>query len=203
MVERTVELHQAKVALVQRAKELRLLLAQTVTIQERERARIAHNTHDGVNQLIIGATLEVKAARECLAGGDGARVDVALQRAHTVLNREFGEGCAASYKTGLAASRRTDGGRIVIAAYRGVPGHPLLFDRQLFPDLAALHGDKAAWKLINRHPEWVRVVEMDRPSSHSGTVDDWHVHRVGPERGADGEAELTWRPAGGYWPNAD
>ena len=115
---------------------------------------------------------------------------VALRRARPVLNPEFGEGCAASYRTGLAAADqraagvmillsdqpgvdvevigriatawRADGGKIVIASYQGVPGHPLLFDRQLFPDLAALHGDKAAWRLIDQHPEWTRTIEMGR-----------------------------------------
>ena len=87
VAERTEELNQAKEALAQHAEELRLLLAQTVTIQERERARIAHNMHDGVNQLIIGAMLEVKAARERLTGGNAARVESALQRVRAVLGQ--------------------------------------------------------------------------------------------------------------------
>ncbi len=85
--ERTDELGQAKEALAQQAHQLRLLLAQTVTIQERERARIAHNMHDGVNQLIIGAILEVKAARERLASGNQERVETALQRVRAVLGQ--------------------------------------------------------------------------------------------------------------------
>jgi len=91
VVERTEELNQAKEALAQHAQELRLLLAQTVTIQERERARIAHNMHDGVNQLIIGAILEVKAARERLSRGNAARVESALQRVRAVLGQVDGE----------------------------------------------------------------------------------------------------------------
>jgi signal transduction histidine kinase len=91
VAERTEELGQAKEALAQQAHQLRLLLAQTVTIQERERARIAHNMHDGVNQLIIGAILEVKAARERLASGNPARVESALQRVRAVLGQVDGE----------------------------------------------------------------------------------------------------------------
>ncbi|HEU5367787.1 MAG TPA: GAF domain-containing protein, partial [Ktedonobacterales bacterium] len=87
VAERTEELRLAKEALAQQAHQLRLLLAQTVTIQERERARIAHNMHDGVNQLIIGAILEVKAARERLASGNQARVEAALQRVRAVLGQ--------------------------------------------------------------------------------------------------------------------
>lgn len=91
VTERTEELGRAKEALAQQAHQLRLLLAQTVTIQERERARIAHNMHDGVNQLIIGAILEVKAARERLASGNPARVESALQRVRAVLGQVDGE----------------------------------------------------------------------------------------------------------------
>ena len=91
VTERTEELGLAKEALAQQAHQLRLLLAQTVTIQERERARIAHNMHDGVNQLIIGAILEVKAARERLASGNSARVESALQRVRAVLGQVDGE----------------------------------------------------------------------------------------------------------------
>ncbi|HEU5369487.1 MAG TPA: nucleotidyltransferase family protein [Ktedonobacterales bacterium] len=127
---------------------------------------------------------------------------VTLRRARPVLNPEFGEGCAASYRTGLAAADpraagvmillsdqpgvdveaigrvaaawRAAGGShspMVVASYQGVPGHPLLFDRQLFPDLAALHGDKAAWKLIDQHPDWVQMVEIGRPLPKD--VDTW------------------------------
>ncbi len=91
VTERTEELALAKEALAQQAHQLRLLLAQTVTIQERERARIAHNMHDGVNQLIIGAMLEVKAARERLASGNPVRVEAALQRVRAVLGQVDGE----------------------------------------------------------------------------------------------------------------
>jgi molybdenum cofactor cytidylyltransferase len=127
---------------------------------------------------------------------------VALGRARPVLNPEFGEGCAASYRTGIAnADPRAESvmillsdqpgvdveaiervavawraagdshSPIVIASYQGVPGHPLLFDRQLFPNLAALHGDKAAWKLIDQHPDWVRMIEIGRPLPKD--VDTW------------------------------
>jgi len=122
---------------------------------------------------------------------DTILASVTLGRARPVLNTEFSEGCAASYRAGLAAANpqaegamillsdqpgvdveaircvadawQTTGDLILAASYQGVPGHPLLFDRQFFPDLAALHGDKAAWKLLDQHPEWVCSVEMGRP----------------------------------------
>jgi molybdenum cofactor cytidylyltransferase len=125
--------------------------------------------------------------------------NVTLGRTRSVQNPEFGEGCAASYRNGLAAADlraagvmillsdqpgvdtdaigrvaaawRSESSPITLASYQGVPGHPLLFDRQLFPDLAALHGDKAAWKLVDQHPEWVRAIEIGRPLPKD--VDTW------------------------------
>ncbi len=131
--------------------------------------------------------------------GDEILASVTLGRARPVLNTEFSEGCAASYRAGLAAADpRAEGvmillgdqpgvdaeaiGRvaaawrgerspIAIASYQGVPGHPLLFDRRLFPALAALRGDKAAWKLVDQHPDWVRAIEIGRPLPRD--VDTW------------------------------
>ena len=85
--ERTEELHQATEALAQHADKLKQLLAQTVTIQEQERARIAQDMHDGVNQLIIGAMLEVTAARESISSWNMTRVQTALQRVRAVLGQ--------------------------------------------------------------------------------------------------------------------
>lgn len=111
-------------------------------------------------------------------------------RARVVVATEFSEGCAASYRTGLAAADpRSDGvmillgdqpgvdaeamervaaewragsADIVVADYQGTLGHPLIFGSRLFPELAALHGDKAAWKLLDRHPAWVRATALSR-----------------------------------------
>jgi signal transduction histidine kinase len=88
---RTEELRQAQESLAQHARQLQLLLAETVTAQERERARIAHNMHDGANQLIFGALLEVKAAQQRLAQGNNERVGAALERVRAVLKEVDGE----------------------------------------------------------------------------------------------------------------
>jgi molybdenum cofactor cytidylyltransferase len=50
----------------------------------------------------------------------------------------------------VAAAWRATGAELLAADYEGTLGHPLIFRRALFPDLAALHGDKAAWKLVDR-----------------------------------------------------
>ena len=57
---------------------------------------------------------------------------------------------------------RRERGRIQLASYRGREGHPLIFASTLFDRLAALTSDKAAWKIVDAHRDWVRAVPVDR-----------------------------------------
>jgi molybdenum cofactor cytidylyltransferase len=110
-------------------------------------------------------------------------------RAKVIVNPVFAEGCSGSYKAGMASidqraeavmvllgdqpgvesavidqvaeDWRTRGGRIALTSYRGRRGHPMLFARELFDQLRQLSGDKAAWKILDAHPEWVRDVAVD------------------------------------------
>lgn len=135
---------------------------------------------------------------------DEVRQQVQFRRAKVVENPLFGEGCASSYRAGIAAldpraesmiillgdqpgvdqgvidrvaeAWRREGGRIVLASYQGRRGHPMLFSRELFDQLIGLHGDKAAWKLVDRHPEWVREVAFDR--SFPEDVDTWEDYET-------------------------
>ena len=84
---RTQELQEAKEALMQKAEQLQRLLNETVGVQERERQRIARDMHDGLNQLIIGAMLELKSARERLGSDDRLTAEVSLQRVRDVLEQ--------------------------------------------------------------------------------------------------------------------
>ena len=119
----------------------------------------------------------------------------ALCSARVVVAEDYAEGCAASYRAGLAAANPQSCGlmilpgdqpdinseiigrvaaawramtdpniQIIAASYSGVLGHPLIFDRRLFPELAALHGDKAAWKLLDTYPDRIARIELDRPA---------------------------------------
>jgi signal transduction histidine kinase len=63
---RTHELIQAKEELSRKADALQQLLTEEIRIEERTRAQIAHDLHDGVQQLIIGALFETQAARDAL-----------------------------------------------------------------------------------------------------------------------------------------
>lgn len=60
---------------------------------------------------------------------------------------------------------------VVRASYRGLSGHPILFAKELFGKLKALHGDKGVWKLLEAHPQWIAEVEVDRP--FPGNINTW------------------------------
>jgi len=134
-------------------------------------------------------------------GGAAAEVRerVNFGSATVVENPEFGDGCASSYRTGIAAldpraeavavllgdqpdvtgsvidevvaEWRRDQARVVLASYRGREGHPLVFARELFDTLVALRGDKAAWKIVEQHRDWVSSVPVDRP--HPRDINTW------------------------------
>ncbi|TMV06537.1 nucleotidyltransferase family protein [Ruegeria sediminis] len=66
----------------------------------------------------------------------------------------------------------------------GKPGHPVVFHRDLFPDLAKLTGDGGAQTLVRRHAGRVHLVPL--PGQHArtdlDTPDDWNRWRSGRER---------------------
>ena len=65
--QRTRELLSAKEELANKADALQQVLIEERRVEEKTRARIAHDLHDGVQQLIIGALFETQAARDALA----------------------------------------------------------------------------------------------------------------------------------------
>jgi molybdenum cofactor cytidylyltransferase len=122
---------------------------------------------------------------------DEIRERVFFGPAKVVDNPVFGDGCASSYRAGIGAVdakceaimillgdqpgvapemidrvadewRHTDA-QIVLSSYRGRKGHPMLFAKPLFDKLVALHGDKAAWKLVDANPGLVGEALFDLP----------------------------------------
>jgi signal transduction histidine kinase len=67
--ERTRQLRVAGEELAVKAGELRRALTQTVDTQEHERQRIARDLHDGINQLLIAAMLELTSAKRRMERG--------------------------------------------------------------------------------------------------------------------------------------
>ena len=117
----------------------------------------------------------------CVIGGAAADVRRAVEfgGVEVVENRDFGEGCSSSIAAALhAVDSRCEvlvlmlgdqpevkaatvakllAGRgdapIAACAYEDGPGHPLAFSRSLFGELRRLHGDKAVWKMLDRHAD--------------------------------------------------
>jgi CTP:molybdopterin cytidylyltransferase MocA len=52
----------------------------------------------------------------------------------------------------------------------------MVFASTLFERLLQLQGDKAAWKILDAHPEWVRHVELDRAFPED--VDTWQDYEA-------------------------
>ncbi|HEY0730249.1 MAG TPA: hypothetical protein VGD38_19345, partial [Pyrinomonadaceae bacterium] len=50
-----------------------------------------------------------------------------------------------------------------LCSYEGRKGHPMIFARSMFPQLVDLHGDKAAWKLVDANAAVVQEVHFDFP----------------------------------------
>jgi molybdenum cofactor cytidylyltransferase len=122
---------------------------------------------------------------------DEIREQVDFGAARVVENPVFTEGCASSYKAGLAALnpksqalmiilgdqpgilpevidrmaeewRRTES-LISLCSYDGRKGHPMIFAQSMFEQLATLHGDKAAWKLVDANAALVQEVQFNLP----------------------------------------
>lgn len=82
--QRTTELESARWALAEKARQLQRLLSESYRVQEDTQARIAHDMHDGVTQMIIGALYETQAARQALID-DPDRAAENLERAQELL----------------------------------------------------------------------------------------------------------------------
>jgi molybdenum cofactor cytidylyltransferase len=140
--------------------------------------------------LVVGG-----AADEALAG-------LTLGRAHVAYNDAYGEGCAASLLAGLDAAGDCDSIMLLLGDMPGVDaelidlvrraweretpwmavtsyedrlGHPFVFSAEAFASLRGLHGDKAVWKLVDRHPD--RVTRIPVPRHLPRDVDTWDDYR--------------------------
>jgi molybdenum cofactor cytidylyltransferase len=119
------------------------------------------------------------------------RENVDFGTARVVENPVFGEGCASSYRAGIGAlnpesaaimiilgdlpgvtpeiiDRLADEWReqeapIALCSYQERKGHPMIFARSMFPQLVDLHGDKAAWKLVDANTSVVQEVPFSFP----------------------------------------
>jgi len=128
---------------------------------------------------------------------DDVRAGVDLRGAGVVVNDAYGSGCSSSIAAALGAlDPRCDvlvlllgdqpgvtpctvdallagrgGAPLAVCAYENGRGHPFAFERHVFGELAALHGDKAVWKLLDRRPG--DVAEVAVPGRVPLDVDTW------------------------------
>lgn len=135
----------------------------------------------------------------------------------TVVNPDYAQGQATSLRVGLTAvDERSDaavvilgdqpavnalmvrtiaetylatGGKVVQATFGGMPNHPTLFDKELWPQLQAIEGDKGAREILSKNPEWVVRVELggDLPAD----LDTWEDYErlTGRSRPRGGAAD--------------
>lgn len=123
------------------------------------------------------------------------RAKVDLDGTDVVVNEAYGEGCSSSIAAALGAlDPRTEvlvlmlgdqpgvtratvaallDGRgdapLAVCRYDDGRGHPIAFGRELFGDLAALHGDKGVWRLLDQRGG--AVVEVRVPGDVPRDVD--------------------------------
>ena len=133
---------------------------------------------------------------------DEIRERVDFGAARVVENPVFAEGCSSSYRAGiealdprseaimiilgdqpgitpqiidtLAEEWRRTSTSIALCSYRGRKGHPMMFAQSMFEQLKGLHGDKAAFKLVDANLAVVQEVELDLPfPDNINTADDF------------------------------
>lgn len=63
----------------------------------------------------------------------------------------------------LASGRPPDRPRIAVCRYDDGLGHPLAFSKAFLPELSALHGDKAVWKLLEQRADDVVELTVSGP----------------------------------------
>ena len=134
---------------------------------------------------------------------DEALAAITPERTEVAHNDAYGTGCASSLLAGLDAAGDTDAVMLLlgdmpgvdasvidrvaeawrehrpwaaVTNYRGELGHPFVFASTAFADLRELHGDKAVWKLIERHPEQVDRIDVDLPLPRD--VDTWEDYEA-------------------------
>jgi molybdenum cofactor cytidylyltransferase len=56
-----------------------------------------------------------------------------------------------------------EGAAIAAPSFHGGRGHPVGFARRFYEELSSLRGEDGARQFLKRHPEWVKLLEVDDP----------------------------------------
>jgi molybdenum cofactor cytidylyltransferase len=75
---------------------------------------------------------------------------------------------------------RSNGIRVVRPQYNGIPGHPVLFDADLFVEFSDLQGDEGGRLIIKRHAEKLKLIPAENPlwGADIDTPDDWKKFEI-------------------------
>lgn len=150
-----------------------------------------------------------------VVGAHAGRVEAALAGlpVELVHNQAWREGLSTSLRTGIGALRPDIGAVLVVLAdqpaltpglllqlvdryratrapivapfYQGQRGNPVLFERSLFPELLAVHGDRGARNVVARYGEQMERVDCDDPAvvQDVDTVEDYQTAAGAINRG--------------------
>lgn len=77
----------------------------------------------------------------------------------------------------LITARHTTRKRIIAPLYQGQRGNPVLFARDLFPELLEVRGDEGGRQVIMRHREDLETVEVGSPHANYD-VDTWEAYQA-------------------------
>jgi molybdenum cofactor cytidylyltransferase len=137
-------------------------------------------------------------------GGSANEVldSIDLRGADVAVNEQYGEGCSSSIaaaiplvdpeadvlvlmlgdQPGVTAAtvcgllQGRGEAPLAVCRYDDGRGHPFAFGREMFGELAQLHGDKAVWKLLEQRADLVREVPM--PGRIPPDVDTWEDYEA-------------------------
>lgn len=151
----------------------------------------------GLARVVVVLGHEARAVRREARLPEDTRLDV-------VVNDGWASGMASSLRRGLEACADADaalvalgdqpgmtadrvrrivaawapGGSLVLPVQDGRAGHPVLFARRLWPELAALRGDVGGKEVVLRHLAEAVQIEAE-PLADLDTEDDLQRHRAG------------------------
>ena len=97
----------------------------------------------------------------------------------------------------LVARHQSSGAPITAPFYRGQRGNPVLFDRNLFPDLLAVEGDRGGRALFARYQGQIECLEVDDPAviQDIDTYEDYERTPGSPSRRGPADQASTRRAA--------
>ena len=90
----------------------------------------------------------------------------------------------------LISAWHSTGKRIVVPAYDGKRGHPILFAQSLFAELMQVSGDEGGRSVLARHKDELETVELGNAMA-SYDVDTWETYQQVVQAWQDSQERMT------------